>query len=133
MEGLALLGGILVAVFIYQAWLFKAVKPRRIVTSAQPDALREMFAQKVATLGWSIISEGEPMVAQSPLITGIRQQIALEIIDSDENGTVAALTVPRYVERMFGAPTKAHTIRMRINSFGRAIRTADPAAVIDYA
>ena len=120
-------------VFIYQAWLFKAVKPRKVVTTASPEQLQELFRQKVATLGWSIVSDGDPLVAQSPLITGIRQQIALEVIEAGGGRTLAVVTVPRYVERVFGAPTKAHTIRMRISSFGSALRSLDSTAVIEYA
>lgn len=133
MEGLALLAGVLALVFVYQAWLFKAVKPRNVATTASPEQLQELFRQKVATLGWSIVSDDDPLVAQSPLITGIRQQIALEIIEANDGQTLAVVTVPRYVERVFGAPTKAHTIRMRISSFGRALRSIDSTAVIEYA
>lgn len=133
MEGLALLVGVMAVAYIYQSWLFKAVKPRKVVTTASPEQLQELFREKVATLGWSIVSDGGPLVAQSPLITGIRQQIALEIVEAIDGQTFAAVTVPRYVRRVFGAPTKAHTIRMRISSFGRALRLLDSSAVIDYA
>jgi hypothetical protein len=36
--------------------------------------------------------------------------------------------VVRHVKKVFGGPTKAHTLRMRLNAFTAEVQRLDPAA-----
>ena len=77
--GIAVLAGLAVVYFSYDAWKRKAVASRSFTSTADPDLIRDAFERKVATTGWKIIDDGNPMIAQSPLIAGIRQQVALDL------------------------------------------------------
>lgn len=116
--------GFIAAYLYYGNWLTNAIKPRQFETRLTPDVLRDLFSQKVAGMGWKIVDDGNPMVAQSPLATGIRQQISLRL---EKDGDVLSVSVgpERWVTK-FGTPKKGHTIRMRLNGFVNAVAAQDP-------
>lgn len=131
--GYAILFGLIVVSICYSSFvLMPSVKMRRISTSLTPEQLRQVFAAKVATAGWSIVDEGDPIVAQSSLIAGRRQQLSLRIVGSDNGVTQAVWEIPRYVTKG-GVPYKAHTLRMRRERFVNAVLALDPAAVVLHA
>lgn len=114
----------------YTSWLEKSIRPRTVVTKLEAQQLRRIFGDKVATLGWKIVDDGNPMVAQSSLAAGIRQQISLKT-EQDGERTKLVVAPTRTVKKVLGgAPTKAHTLRMRLNSFVSAVQSADPTAKV---
>lgn len=114
----------------YASWLEKSIRPRTVVTKLEAQHLRRIFGDKVATLGWKIVDDGNPMVAQSSLAAGIRQQISLKTEQNGE-GTKLVVAPTRTVKKVLGgAPTKAHTLRLRLNSFVSAVQSADPTAQV---
>lgn len=132
--GSAVLGIVLLIVLIglyigYNTFKAHGFRPRRVETSLTTQQLRTIFVEKVAGHGWSIVDDGEPMVAQSGLLAGIRQQIALTVT---ENGgrTVANVAVTRYSKKVFGGATKAYTLRWRINAFLAQVQRADASASV---
>lgn len=111
--------------FAYATWLTNGIKPRVFKTRVPKTQLRDQFSEKVARAGWKIVDDGNPLIAQSSLITGIRQQIALEL---SEDGPVTTVRVgPQRWVTKWGVPVKAHTIRLRLDSFVKAVREMDPA------
>ena len=132
--GIAIVILIIVAIGLvrwgYGAVLKQGIRNRHGTTALTPDQVRQLFDAKVATLGWSIVDDDNPRVAQSPLISGMRQQIGLRV-DPIDQGSAFEIVALRYVERLWGTPAKAHTMRMRMNSFVRAVRAADPRARIE--
>ncbi len=114
----------------YHRWLARSVSPRVIETELSETELRGLFDRNVGTTGWKIVDTGNPRVAQSSLLTGIRQQISLTIGESDNGTRVAVVQVPRLVVKLTGVPTKAHTLRMRMNSFTNAVEARDRQARI---
>jgi len=71
-------------------------------------------------MGWKLVDDDNPLVAQSPLLSGRRQQIAVEFQGEPNNRTLR-MTVPRLWTKN-GMPYKAHTLRMRMNAFQRAVQ-----------
>lgn len=124
--GIAILVAIIGIWIAYGRWLTNGIKPRQFETSVSKDQLRALFMDKVAGHGWKIIDDGNPMVAQSSLITGIRQQIGLDLRTAGAT-TVVVVGPQRWVTK-YGIPKKAHTIRFRLNSFVSAVQATDPAA-----
>jgi hypothetical protein len=121
--GIAVLIGFIAAHIAYGNWLTKGIKPRTFETSATPEQLRAIFVDKVGRAGWKIVDDGNPIVAQSSLATGIRQQISLTT--SEHNGRTVVRVGPQRWVTKWGVPKKAHTIRMRLDSFVGAVRTHD--------
>lgn len=126
----ALIGGIIAVVIGYQWMLRHGMRTRTVATTLDDESLRQIFVRHVAGSTWKIVADGEPMVAQSPILAGIRQQIAMQLGDDPAHPgrTVARVMVIRHSTKVFGGPTKAHTLRIRMNSFMRAVRKADPSA-----
>lgn len=124
----ALIGGWIA----YTNWLTNGIKPRVFTTSVGPDELRRVFEDKVARAGWKLVDDGNPMIAQSSLITGIRQQIFLQL-KSGENGSTRVRVGPNRWVTKWGVPKKAHTIRMRMNAFVSAVQGADPRIAVTRA
>ncbi len=116
----------IVAYIFYGQWLTKGVRPRVMTTTASAQELRQIFAQKVANTGWKIVDDGNPMIAQSSLVTGVRQQIGLRT-STDGGITTVQLGPERWVTK-WGVPKKGHTLRIRMNNFVSAVRTIDPQA-----
>jgi hypothetical protein len=122
MVGIPIVVALIVGAIAYQSWIRKGVRPRSLQTQRSESEVREIFARKVAGLGWSVVDDDNPMVAQSPLLAGRRQQIALRIDHSPDH-----LELKIYVARMWTkgliarVPYKAHTLRMRMNAFERAV------------
>jgi len=121
----ALIGGWIA----YTSWLTNGIKPRVFTTSVEPDRLRRVFEDKVARTGWKLVDDGNPMIAQSPLITGIRQQIFLQL-ENGPNGSTRVRVGPNRWVTNWGVPKKAHTIRMRMNAFVSAVQGADPSVAV---
>ena len=131
MEG-ALAAVVLVAFLIvgiaYNLWKRRAVKSQSFTSSADPDLIRDAFERKVATTGWKIVDDGNPMIAQSPLIAGIRQQVALNLTVDGAHVRGQYVTL-RYVRKMLtGTPTKAVTLAARRSAFFKELArlNADP-------
>jgi hypothetical protein len=127
--GIVLLGVIIAGTFWYNSFKSKGFRPRTVVTSLPPGELRSIFERTVAGKGWSIVDDGNPIIAQSTILAGIRQEIALRTTPVD-NGTRAEISVVRYSKKVFGGPTKAYTLRWRINAFLSAVQTADFKATV---
>lgn len=127
MEGLFWLALIIGAIFGYQKLLVHGTRTRQVTTTLGRDQIRRIFATKVAVLGWRIVDDDEPMIAESTPWAGVQQQLALWV-DDDESLRVATVGVVRYSKRVFGGLTKAHTLRMRMNSFVSGVKEADPSA-----
>jgi hypothetical protein len=122
--------GALVAVKMgYGAFKRNGFRPRDIETGLSSGELRQIFVNTVTGTGWSIVDQGNPMVAQSTLLAGIRQQIALHI---DESGprTRARIATVRYSKKVFGGATKAYTLRWRMNAFIGEVQRADVSALV---
>jgi hypothetical protein len=130
---LVLIGGIAAWIW-YQSWLRQGLKARRVLTMLPEDRVRLLFQDRVARLGWTIIDDDNPLVAQSPILAGRRQQIALMIHRRPE-GHLALQVAPSRVwyKGLARVPYKAHTLRMRINSFVAAVATEDPVARVTVA
>lgn len=124
--GILVLAALIAAYVWYTNWLTRGIKPRVFSTKVDPRRLRALFEEKVARAGWKIVDDGNPMVAQSPLATGIRQQIALDVTTLDNGKTRVRIGPNRWVTS-WGVPKKAHTIRMRMNAFTAAVQGADPS------
>jgi hypothetical protein len=119
--GVAVLAVLAVVYFLYDAWKRKAVASQSFTSTADPDLIRDAFERKVATTGWKIIDDGNPMIAQSPLIAGIRQQVALDLTLQAESVRGEYSTL-RYVRKMLtGTPTKAVTLAARKSAFFREL------------
>jgi hypothetical protein len=113
----------------YGSFKMHGFRPRNVQTSLSPDQLRHIFRETVATTGWFVVDEGNPMVAQSPLLAGIRQQIALRV--GENNGrTAARIEVIRYSKKVFGGATKAYTLRWRMNAFLSQVQRADTSSLV---
>lgn len=130
--GILILVAIIAAYVWYGSWLTRGIKPRMFSTTVEPERLRVLFEEKVARAGWKIIDDGNPMVAQSSLATGIRQQVALDLASPAGGPTRVRVGPNRWVTK-WGVPKKAHTIRMRLNSFVAAVQAADPTVDVTLA
>jgi hypothetical protein len=124
--GIAALVALIALYSAYASWLTKGIQPRQFRTGVPAHVVRDLFNQKVARSGWTVVDDGNPMVAQSPLLTGIRQQIALQATPQ-EDGSVLVRVGPQRWVTSWGVPKKAHTIRMRLDSFVGAVRALDPS------
>lgn len=113
----------------YAKWLEKGMAPREFSTTVSAETLRQIFVDKVARTGWKVVDDGNPLVAQSTIMTGIRQQLALTL-SSGEGATHVWFGPHRWVTSN-GVPKKAHTIRLRMNSFEEAVRTLDPSIQVE--
>lgn len=136
MSNIVFYGLIIVAIgayFAYITWLKNSIKNRSFTTTATPDQVRAIFAEKVAKTGWKVVDDGNPMVAQSSLAAGIRQQLRL-VTNTDATGQTAVQVGPsRIVTKgwFLRVPAKAHTLRIRMNSFVKAVSALDPAIEVD--
>jgi len=113
----------------YDSFKVRGFRPRELDTRLSAVELRRIFQHTVAGTGWSIVDDGDPMVAQSGLLAGIRQQIALRL-DEDGDRTRARIAVTRYSKKVFGGATKAYTLRWRMNAFIAQVRQADASVSV---
>lgn len=117
----------------YIVMLRKGIKARQFTTSLSVHEVREIFEEKVARAGWKIVDDGNPMVAQSSLATGRRQQINLST-QSNSDGTLGVDVRPARIIVKYGfIPTKGHTLRTRMNSFTKAVTARDASVVVGTA
>jgi len=117
----------------YIIMLRKGIKARQFKTSLSVHEVREIFESKVARAGWKVIDDGNPMVAQSSLATGRRQQINLST-SANSDGTLSADIRPaRIIVKYWFIPTKGHTLRTRMNSFIKAVTARDTSVVVNIA
>jgi hypothetical protein len=126
--GIVLLIAFVIGYVLYANWLRRGIQPRSGDTALPIPTLRSLFASSVAGTGWKVIDEDNPMVAQSPLMAGRRQQISLRY--QSVGGRTRFVIGPNRVWVKGGVPYKAHTIRMRLNSFVHAVRSADASTAI---
>jgi hypothetical protein len=127
---LILLIAVIVAARVaYASFKLRGFRPREVYTTLSAAQLRWIFNNTVAGHGWSVVDDGNPVVAQSTLLAGIRQQIALQIDDTG-NRTRARIAVLRYSKKVFGGATKAYTLRWRINAFINEVQRTDTSASI---
>ncbi len=113
----------LYAAFVY--WKHQVVKPVALTSTSPPEVIRDVFARKVATTGWKIVDDGNPMIAQSPLLGGIRQQVALTLLPADGGVKVEYETI-RYVRKALSrTPTKAITLASRKGAFLKELKKVD--------
>lgn len=127
--GIILLAVLIGGAIAYNSFKYRGFRPRTVQTNLSVEQLRVIFEQTVSGKGWSIVDDGNPIVAQSGLLAGIRQQIALNTTPS-ATGTAAQIRVLRYSKKMLGGPTKAYTLRWRINAFLGAVQRADLHATV---
>jgi len=131
--GGAVLGVVVLAAFVamvvgYSRFTTTGVRQREVTTQLSPVELGAIFEQQVCGTGWGIVERGNPVVAQSRPVAGIRHQIVLQW--ADEGGRrVATIWVPRYSRKLTGAPT-AFGLRRRIGSFLAEVRRRDAEAVV---
>lgn len=123
MEAIIVLALVIIAWILYGNWLKKGISMRAFKSRLSPDQLRQLFEDKVCRSGWKIVDDGNPMVAQSSLVTGVRQQIGLRI--TEEEGLSTVLVGPERWISSWGVPKKGHTIRIRLNSFVESVRERD--------
>ena len=99
--------GLFGLVTLYSKFLLSGMATRVVTTGLPIEQIRNVFVQKVAGSTWKIVDDGNPMIAQSPLLTGIRQQIGLEV---EQNGgrNMARVSVLRWTEK-YGIPNKAYS------------------------
>ena len=122
------IAGLYGLVTLYSKFLLSGMATRVVATGLPIEQIRNVFVQKVAGSTWKIVDDGNPMIAQSPLLTGIRQQIGLEV---EQNGgrNMARVSVLRWTEK-YGSPTKAYTLRMRLGAFVNEVQRLDPGAQV---
>lgn len=75
-------------------------------------------------MGWKVVDHDNPMVAQSPLLAGRRQQISLTLARTGSGLRCSIKPTRVWVKGLARVPYKAHTIRMRLNAFERAVLAA---------
>ena len=121
--------GLIAAFVAYDNFKRRGFRERQVTTQLSPADLASAFEQKVCGMGWKIVDRGNPMVAQSSLAAGIRQQIALHVSD-DGGHRVARIWVPRYSQKVFGGTTKAYTLRIRMSGFLGEVQRRDAAATV---
>lgn len=121
----------LIAGWFYIGWLRKSILNRNFETSASPEQLREIFETKVARAGWKIVDDGNPMIAQSSLAAGIRQQLRL-VTNNNGGQTTVRIGPSRIVTKglFLRIPSKAHTLRMRMDAFVKGAHALDPTIEI---
>jgi len=110
----------------------KGVRPRAMRTSASVDQVAEAFDAAVAGMGWKVVDPSNPRIAQSPLLSGIRQRIAMTY-GRNPDGRLSVVIAPIRISKkglLFRRPTKAHTLRMRMNGFERRVTQVDPLVQI---
>jgi hypothetical protein len=127
--GIILLVVLIGAVIAYNSFKYRGFRPRTIQSSLPVEQLRVIFEQTVSGKGWTIVDDGNPMIAQSGLLAGIRQQIALTTSPIG-TGTMARIHVLRYSKKVLGGPTKAYTLRWRMSAFLAAVQRADLHATV---
>lgn len=123
--GIAILVVLIGGRIAYGNWLTKGIRPRHFATRLPVHEVRRIFDEKVARTGWKVVDDGNPMIAQSSLITGIRQQISLETTTDSTGQTTVVVGPQRWVTK-WGVPKKGHTIRMRVNAFVASAKGSDP-------
>ena len=124
--GIAILIALIGGHVAYGSWLTKGIRPRHFTTGLSVHEIRRIFDEKVARTGWKVVDDGNPMIAQSSLITGIRQQISLQTATDDAGRTTVVVGPQRWVTK-WGVPKKGHTIRMRVNGFIASAKGSDPS------
>lgn len=113
----------------YNAFKRHGFRPRRVETKLSEQQLRQVFKKKVARNGWSIADDGNPMIAQSAALAGIRQQISLRV--SKANGlTIGELAVIHQSAKAIGGTAKAYTLRWRMSAFIAQVRRLDTGAKV---
>lgn len=117
----------------YIGVLRKGIKARQFTTSLTVHEVREIFVEKVARAGWKVVDDGNPMVAQSNLATGRRQQINLSTSVNTDGTLTADIRPARIIVKWGFIPTKGHTLRTRMNSFVKAVTAHDTSAVVSKA
>jgi hypothetical protein len=124
MGAVAGIGGLVVLMVLvggYQSWLRKGIQSRQFVTSLPADEVRRLFAAKVGGFGWHVVDDDNPIVAQSPLLGGRRQQISLQIVPMGAQTQLKIWVSRMWTKGLFNkVPYKAHTLRLRMNAFERA-------------
>ncbi|AUI58176.1 hypothetical protein [Amycolatopsis sp. BJA-103] len=133
-EGNSATGALIVVVIAvlylgYTAFKRHGFRPRRVETVLSGQQLRHVFKKKVARRGWSIADDGNPMIAQSALLAGIRQQISLRISEAD-GCTVGELAAILHEKKAFSDPAKAYSLRWRMNAFIAQVRRLDATAKV---
>jgi hypothetical protein len=128
--GIILIAALIAAAIGYNKFKMNGMRPRELRTSLSAETVRGIFRDTVAGKGWSIVDDGNPMVAQSTILAGIRQQIALRLTEEEGGALRAHIAVTRYAKKVLGGPTKAYTLRFRIDSFLNAVQRTDTGAVV---
>jgi hypothetical protein len=126
---IVLLAALISAGIGYNTFKENGFRPREVTTRLSASQLRGIFRRTVAGRGWSIMDEGNPMVAQSSLVAGIRQQITLQV-DEHEGTTRARIAVARYSKKTLSGATKAYTLRWRMNAFLGEVQRSDHSASV---
>jgi hypothetical protein len=127
--GILLLAALVAAAVAYNNFKVRGFRQREVTTQLPPHTLAAIFEQKVCGMGWAMVDRGNPLVAQSSLLAGIRQQIALHVTDHGSH-RVARIWVPRYSRKLLGGATKAYTLRMRMSGFLSEVQRQDAAATV---
>jgi hypothetical protein len=117
---IAVLGALFAAIFVYQNWLRSSVRPREFRTQLPVHEVKRLFELKVAGMGWKVIDDDNPMVAQSSMLAGRRQEISMRITQTSDGLHVHVWVSRLWTKGIGRVPYKAHTIRMRMNAFERA-------------
>ncbi|RZT87870.1 hypothetical protein EV383_4802 [Pseudonocardia sediminis] len=118
-----------VAAYAYDKFKTNGFRPRTVHTRLAPRDVVDAFARTVTGTGWTIVDWGNPVVAQSGLLSGIRQQIALRV-EPGPTGCTVQVFVPRYSKKVLGGATKAYTLRWRMSSFLTEVRRMDTNAMV---
>ena len=127
--GIAIIVALVAVYAAYNKFKERGFRERQVSTGLTAGQLAEIFEQKVCGMGWKIVDRGNPLVAQSSLAAGIRQQIALQVSESGGRST-ARIWVPRYSKKLLGGTTKAYTLRLRMSGFLNEVQRRDAAAVV---
>jgi len=113
--------GLFGVAWAYDRWLKRGVAPKEFATRRNRDEIRQQFTSKVAGHGWQIVDDDNPMVALSPVLAGRRQRISMAIAEQDGTTHVRIWVSRRWTEDPARVPYKAHTLRVRMNAFERAV------------
>jgi hypothetical protein len=121
------LSGLTVAVVVVllRRIAVEGLQPRTFDTALPPEAVRALFEQAAAGVGWRVRGD-EPVVAQSPLMYGLPHRIQLDTEAAGER-TRGRVGVTRYSGRpVWGWPRRPWPLQRRISRFLAALAAADP-------
>ena len=131
MEGVLGLVALIAIVWGYARMLKRGMAARVFKTTLSRERLRTLFQEKVARAGWKIVNDDHLIVAQAGFVLGAEQQIGLIMDDEDHDDDMTyAIVFPQSWIEGHIMPRRSHTLRLRLNSFVKAVQAEDPGVIV---